>query len=169
MIVVADSSPFVVLIAIGHVDVLPTLYGQVIVPPEVEAELGMPRRPEAVRSFIGSRPAWLKGQAPAAVLAISGLHAGEAAAIALAYELGADQLIIDEAPGRKAATERNLPVIGTIGVLELSAERGLLDLADAFDKVKRTDFWVSPKFLDERLSRFLQRTKPADAGGEGSS
>ena len=30
MIVVADASPFVVLVAIGHVDVLPTLFREVL-------------------------------------------------------------------------------------------------------------------------------------------
>lgn len=42
MIVVADSSPFIALIAIGHVEVLSDLYGKVLIPPEVEAELGLP-------------------------------------------------------------------------------------------------------------------------------
>jgi len=28
---------------------------------------------------------------------------------------------------------------------------------DAFDRLKQTDFWVSPKFLDERLALFLRR------------
>ncbi len=35
MLVVADSSPLIVLINIGHIDVLPGLFGQVIVPPQV--------------------------------------------------------------------------------------------------------------------------------------
>jgi predicted nucleic acid-binding protein len=34
MIVVADTSRFVVLIAIGHVEVLPTLFNEVLVPPK---------------------------------------------------------------------------------------------------------------------------------------
>jgi len=49
-------------------------------------------------------------------------------------------------------------VIGTIGVLEAAAERDFIDLGDAFEKVKRTDFWVSPTFLDERLALFLAST-----------
>lgn len=39
MLVVADSSPLVVLTMIGHIDKLPKLFGQVIIPPEVSAEL----------------------------------------------------------------------------------------------------------------------------------
>ena len=37
------------------------------------------------------------------------------------------------------------------------AERGLVELDQAFAKMKQTDFWVSPTFLDERLARFLER------------
>lgn len=56
MVVVADSSPLVVLIQIGHVEILPTLFGQVIIPPQIAAELSQPKRPKAVRSFIAARP-----------------------------------------------------------------------------------------------------------------
>lgn len=44
MIVVADTSPFVVLVNIGCIDLLPGLYDRVVVPPEVVAELRSPKR-----------------------------------------------------------------------------------------------------------------------------
>lgn len=68
MLVVADSSPLVVLIQIGHIAVLPTLFGQVVIPQEVSAELHHSNRPQAVHEFIASRPAWLLERAPAALL-----------------------------------------------------------------------------------------------------
>ena len=109
MIVVADSSPLIVLIAIGHVEVLADLDEQVAIPPEVAAELGSPRRSESVGAFITTPPAWLQVRAPISIEETIGLHSGEAAAIALALELRADRIIIDETSGRKAATERSLP------------------------------------------------------------
>ena len=39
-------------------------------------------------------------------------------------------------------------------MLEIAARENLIDLGRAFEAVKRTDFWVSPKFLDERLALF---------------
>jgi predicted nucleic acid-binding protein len=157
MIIIADSSPFVVLIAIGYVDVLHALFNEVLIPPQVEAELASPRRSEAVRSFIGAPPSWLRVQSPGVIEPIEGLHAGEAAAIALARELRADRVIIDESLGRRAAVDRGLRVVGTIGVLEAAAERNLVDLGRAFERIKKTDFWVSSTFLDERLALFLAR------------
>src|SRR5262249_50788128 len=90
---------------------------------------------------------------------IAGLHAGEAAAISLAREVLASRLIIDESRGRRAAVERSLQVIGTIGVLEAAAEMGLIELEQAFEQVKQTDFWLAPTFLDEPLARFRGRER----------
>jgi predicted nucleic acid-binding protein len=157
MIVVADTSPFIVLISIGFIDVLPTLFGRVVIPPEGAAEFRSPRRSEAVQSFAASPPHWLDVRSPSNVEDMPQLDAGEAAAIQLAPELRADQLIIDETLGRHAALARNLRVIGTVGVLEIAAEMGVLELQEAFARIKNTDFWVSAKFLDERLALFLQR------------
>ena len=84
---------------------------------------------------------------------IDGLHDGERAAISLACELKADLLLMDEADGRAAALARHLQITGTIGLLQRAAERGLLDLADAFDRIKQTDFWISPRLLDAELAR----------------
>lgn len=84
MLVVADSSPLIVLINIGHTDVLPKLFGEVVVPPQVAAELRQPNRPQRVREFAASPPEWLHERAPAAIEPIPALHAGELAAISLA-------------------------------------------------------------------------------------
>lgn len=140
MIVVADSSPLIVLVNIGHERVLSDLFGHIVIPDDVAAELAGPRRPEIVRAFIVSPPPWIEIRAPLSVEPIPDLHAGENAAISLARELRADALLIDERRGRRAATDRGLQVIGTIGVLEAAAARGLLDLEQAFEMVKQTDF-----------------------------
>jgi predicted nucleic acid-binding protein len=157
MLVVADSSPLVALINIGHVAVLPALFGQVIIPPEVAAELHQPNRPQGVRDFLASGQAWLEERVPVDIEQIPGLHAGELAAISLARVLKADLLLVDDRRGRKAAAERQIPLTGTIGVLEFAADRGLLDLAEAFLRIKATDFWISHQLLDERLRLFLSR------------
>lgn len=160
MIVVADSSPFVALLNIDQISVLPAMFQEVIAPPQVISELHSANRPAAVRAFAQSLPSWLIERNPVVIEEIAALHAGEIAAISLARELNADLLLIDELRGRKAAAERGISLTGTIGVLELAATRGLLDLAIAFDRLKQTDFWISHDLLDARLSRFLSSRKP---------
>jgi predicted nucleic acid-binding protein len=160
MIVVADSSPMIALIEIGHIEVLPRLFHEIIIPPQVLAEMLHPRRPQSVRDFFTVRHAWLIERTPTKLEITPALHAGELAAISLAQELKAELLLIDEIDGRKAAASRHIPVTGTIGVLELAADRGLLDLREAFEKIKQTGFWISHRLLDERLELYAGRRKP---------
>jgi predicted nucleic acid-binding protein len=154
MLVIADSSPLIVLVNIGHIEVLPRLFGRVVIPPAVATELSASSRPQAVRDFIAAQPVWLAVQRPTAIQQIPGLHAGEREALSLAVELRADLILIDERKAYREAVARKLNAIGTIRVLERAAAEGLLNLRDAFDRVKQTDFWISPQFLDERLKLY---------------
>jgi len=56
MLVIADSSPLIALLNIGHVEVLPTLFGEVVIPPAVASEISAPSRPQAVREFAAALP-----------------------------------------------------------------------------------------------------------------
>jgi predicted nucleic acid-binding protein len=159
MLVIADSSPLIVLVAIEHIDVLPKLFKQVIIPPAVSNELRNPRRAQSVRDFFLAEPAWLRVQSPSRVEQIPELHLGEMEALSLAIELRADLVLVDERKAYREAVARKLNAIGTVRVLERAAEEGLLELTDAFVRLKRTDFWISHDLLDERLKRYLaQRT-----------
>jgi predicted nucleic acid-binding protein len=157
LIVIADSSPLLALVNIECINVLPVLFQQVVVPPTVVEELKRPKRPAAVRGFINAPPPWIVVRTPGAVESIPNLHPGECEAIALAAELGADLLLMDEQHGRSAARARKLNVTGTVGVLERAAEQRLLDLATAFDRLRRTDFWIDHRILEARLRQFHSR------------
>jgi len=52
------------------------------------------------------------------------LHKGEAEAIALAIELNADLVIIDDKSARNTASSLGLKVIGTVGLILLEEKRG---------------------------------------------
>lgn len=140
------------LILIEEIDVLPALYGRVVVPCAVSEELMCSRAPLKVREWMKQPPGWLEILSPTVVDAkLAKLDAGEREAIALAEELSADQLIVDELLGRREAERRGLPVIGTIGVLREASEMGLLNLRNAFDRLRQTSFHVSPLILASLL------------------
>lgn len=63
--------------------------------------------------------------------ALQSLDDGERAAISLAELLHADSILIDERKGTSAALSKGFEVTGTLGVLDLAARRGLVNLDDA--------------------------------------
>ena len=106
IIVVSDTSPLNYLLLCGAVDVLPRLFGRIVIPNAVLAELQSDGAPAVVRAWAMALPVWAEVQAPTNVDAASGLHSGERDAICLALEIGADLLLIDERIGQGTRTWR---------------------------------------------------------------
>jgi len=126
MIVVSDTSPITALLTVGEAEILPRLFGDVVIPSAVEAEL--------VRSH-PTLPTWLRVQ-PLQDAAKAGRYAqsvdrGEAEALALAEELHADHLLIDERKGRRLAQQHGVPVVGLLGVVLLAKRAQLIPSARA--------------------------------------
>jgi len=157
MLVVADSSPINILVRIDLVDVLPSLFGSVTVTEQVRVELMDERTPPGVRAFVKAAPSWLVVRQPQSIESIPMLDAGEAAAIALATELRADALLIDEKDGRRAAQQRGLAVVGTVGIFEMAAERRLFRLSDALARLAQTDFRIDPRIIKNAMERARSR------------
>lgn len=165
-IVVADNSPLDVLLRLGHAQLLPLLFGRVIIPSQVEQELLSPHTPDITRQLILTPPEWLEIQTPSYVETIPRLHAGEEAAISLALELKADLLLIDDERGRREATKRGLAITGVIGILESSARRGWLNLRQTFARLEyETDFRIDPQILAARLEIVERDMDQSHEGG----
>ncbi len=118
MIVISDSSPLNYLLLIQQVHLLPALFGRVLSPPSVLDELSRTKAPDLVRAWAAATPDWLEIRAPEYPLQEHALGPGEADAIALAAELNADILLIDERDGARFARQRGLIVTGTLGYLK---------------------------------------------------
>jgi predicted nucleic acid-binding protein len=60
MLVIADTSPLNYLVCIHSVQILPQLYGRVIIPLEVRAELLAADAHRVVRSWASDIPSWVE-------------------------------------------------------------------------------------------------------------
>lgn len=132
----------------------------VYVPPAVSAELAHPGTPESVRNWLESKPSWLRIRAPLhldTTLEID--DAGEREAISLALEMKADLLLADDKKARRAALARGLSITGAVGVLEAAAAKRLLDLPEAFRRLRITDFSVAERILEDALHRDAARKR----------
>ena len=149
MIVVADTSPINYLVLLGHIEVLPKIYGEVLIPQAVYDELQDSDAPAEVRAWLSAPPAWLRISNITHQLdpLLNLLDRGEQDAILLAESVRADRLIIDDLDGRREAANRRLPVIGTLGVLAEAARRNLLGLSQALKALQATNFHAAPELI----------------------
>lgn len=155
MIAVSDTTPLNYLILTGSAHVLPALFGRIHVPSAVLTELSHPRSPEAVRAFAATPPEWLVVRDPALLDASLKLGSGETAAIALALELDADWVLMDERKGTREAQSRGLRIVGTLTMLEEAGARGLIDYDQTINRlVTRTTFYVAEDVLVESEKRY---------------
>jgi predicted nucleic acid-binding protein len=150
MIVVADSSPLIAMGRIGQLEILHAVFGQLLLPDAVWREVveGAADKPGssdvASASWIERRTvndlAWVN-------LLKHDLGAGEAEAIILAKETGADFILMDERLGRSAAERLGLKVVGLIGALIEARKQGLITNANAGAMMERLSneagFWIS--------------------------
>jgi predicted nucleic acid-binding protein len=161
-VVISDTSPINYLVLIGEIDLLPALYGKVLIPEAVLAELLEVGSPPTVVAWATILPDWVEVVTTAIETSESyldaGLDAGELAAIILAGSLRGDILLImDDADGRAEAVRRGFRLTGTLGVLRAAALRHLADIDSAVDRLSRTNFYLPPKLVAFLLAEDRER------------
>lgn len=151
MIVISDNSALSALAEAGLLDLLPRLFGIVVIPEAVCRECGHPRAPGILRDWIARPPEWLKiVPDPVSLLAETGsLGPGEAAAITVAWEHRQKcRLILDEKRGRRIAEALGLPKTGVLGIIGDAASRGWLDFDDAVARLRATGFHMADALIE---------------------
>jgi len=130
MSIVSNASPLINLARIGRLELLHKLYGEICVPDAVWQEVvvagaGLPGAEQVVEAL------WIKRHSVANSALVRALQqdldAGESEAIALAVELEAELLLMDESLGRETARHLGLRFIGIIGVLIEARHTGRID------------------------------------------
>jgi predicted nucleic acid-binding protein len=143
VLVVADTTPLNYLILIDATGVLPALFDRVCVPYAVRDEMSRDSAPAVVRSWIAAPPPWFEiVDVRRASLApdLDSLDAGEREAISLTMLLKPDFVLVDERRGTQVALRLGLRPTGTLGVLDMAATRGLIDLRTMIGRLQETNF-----------------------------
>jgi predicted nucleic acid-binding protein len=152
-IVVADTGPLHYLVLIGEANLPERLFGRVVIPDAVQAELRHPHAPALVREWIASQPSWIDVVPAGPIAALPRLGAGERALISLAELHKADLILIDDRAATLAARRRGLAAVGTLGLLDLAGRQGLVDVGRAVARLKATNFRIRPEILEALLAR----------------
>ena len=156
MIVVSNTSPLTNLAAIGQFDLLRQLYTELWIADGVWEELNVggmrwPGRADvAAANWIRRRT--VQNQAVVTALRRD-LDRGESESIALAIELQADLVLLDERAGRHVAQQFGLRVIGTIGtLLEAKAKDAIGQVRPCLDALRQTaGFYLSDTVYNHAL------------------
>jgi predicted nucleic acid-binding protein len=154
--VVSDTSPLVAFAFLSLQDLLPKLLGEILIPPTVAKEIEQPRY-----GFSGVNAQSLPGvivRQPADARLVAKLEeqidAGEAESLALAVEVHADLVIVDDAAARHAAQGLGLTVTGTVGLLlRAKTDRHITAVKPILDRL-RTDlrFFLADSLYSRALA-----------------
>ena len=156
---ISDSSTLIHLAGIGRLEILKQFYPIILIPPSVlkevvEEGLGRPGNAE-VKEAINS--GWIKIKAPTndsvVRLLERELHEGEAETIALAIEINANVVFLDELEARRVANVYGLHKTGTIGILiRAKLEDKIASLREELDKLRdSTGFWIGDEIYRKAL------------------
>jgi predicted nucleic acid-binding protein len=143
-IVIADTSFLIAIHKLQLFDQVKALYKDVFITQKIAEEFSL------------SLPEWIIIQMPdnlqvQKVLSFI-LDAGEASAIALAYNYEEVVLILDDLKARKGATKLGFKITGTLGVLFKLKQEGLIkSLKNEISHLNRVGFRISPKIIEELL------------------
>ena len=157
MIIVSDTSALSNLALVEHLWLLETIYQTVVIPDVVASELAAASNP-AIPAILKLNWVQIRTLSPSQLAnqlqQDRGLDAGEANAIALALELQADDLLIDERLGRKEAVRLGLSIIGILGVLLIAKQRSLISqVQPVMDALRnQAGFRISPQLYQRVLT-----------------
>jgi predicted nucleic acid-binding protein len=154
MIVVSNTSPLVNLAVVGQLGLLGHLYGRVAIPQAVHNEIVAVG---SVGTTALEASQWIETMRVANQTAVASLRMelddGEAEAIALALELPADLILLDERKGRVIAQRLGVRFVGLLGVLIEAKHRGLIPaVGPTMDNlIKKAGFWIGQELYEHVL------------------
>ena len=152
MILVADCSALVALAVCDSLDILERMFDSVVVPEAVYYEATRPdkKQAQALNIFLQGNVRQVNMQTYVFLDAYA--DAGETEAMLLYKQLAADKLLIDDKRGRKVAKINQISTIGSLGVLLIAKEKGLIvEVAPLLQQIEQSDIYLSPNLISTVL------------------
>ena len=150
MPIVSNTSPLLNLAIVDHLSLMHEQFGEILIPQAVFEELRVEEGLPGSQSILEAiEKGWLEVKEAKDQIFVKVLRAdldkGEAEALALALQVKAERVILDEREGRRVAKSLGLKVIGVLGVLLRAQREGKLQsLKSAMDDLrKKAGFHIS--------------------------
>ena len=153
MLVIADTSALIAVSSCNGLHWLDTLFAQIKVPQAVYDEATTQGKPQAkaLKSYLADKV--LPIEISEFVIATPKLGKGELEAMALYKQQRADRLLLDDLQARKTASYNGINIIGSIGILLLAKENGLITcIKPCLDRIQQSNIRISHKLVKEALT-----------------
>ena len=151
---VLNASPIIVLARIGQEHLLHTLADEVVVPRAVAMEIEAGPADDPARQAIASGHFTIVETVPEPDVLAWDLGSGETAVLSYALSKPGWTAILDDAAARKCARSFGLRFKGTLAVVILAKQRGLIpSAADVLRSLLNTGFRLEEDVIREALSR----------------
>ena len=163
MIVISDTTPIISLLKIQQLELLNMLFGGVLIPGVVYDELVSNPRFQDEADIVMSSP-YIKRVTVAGIESVrllqraTGLDRGESEAIIYTDEAGADLLLMDEAKGRLVARQMGIKVMGTLGILLESYNKGILtkeEIISCLDTMRITGRRIGEELYRQLMEKLV--------------
>jgi len=153
---IINASPLIFLARSQHLELLKFFAREIWIPEPVAEEILARGMSDVTARAMRTTP-WLI-QKPAAVITLSILEwrlgPGESGVLALAHQYPGTEAILDDLAGRKCAASLGIPIRGTLGIVLVAKQRGLITHArPVLEDMLQTGMYLSRKVLDQALAR----------------
>ncbi len=153
-IVISNATPIISLCSVGYEYILEELFHRILISQAVDMELRVLDKPGSHFSDLE----WVE-VAPVKNKEIilflrKDIDTGEAETIALAKQMNADVVIIDENAGYQIAKHLDLPVVRTLSILKVAKDKKIITkIRPIVEQMVKRGRWYSKnvvnKFLDD--------------------
>ena len=152
-VVIADASTLIGLLRIGQLSLLEKLFKKIIIPRGVYNEVAVDRK-EGSDVFKRSTYFIVKNveDRVSTDFLMPSFGKGEAEVLVLAKEKKADLILLDEKRARKTARRAGFKVMGILGILVISKDKGFIPSVKPFiEELNSQGFRLSEKVIERTL------------------
>lgn len=151
--VIVNNTPLVTFWAIGRLDILRSLFDEILIPAAVRDEFLATEKESRRRTL--REESWIRVvevQNSRRIQSFVGLDAGETEVLVLAEEQDASLVLIDERKARRFAERMGLPISGTLGILLLAKEEKVISaIAPVLRKIQEAGLYFDSKLIERVL------------------
>lgn len=155
--VVVNASPLICLSKSGLLDLLPSMFKDIVVPDLVVKEI-------MAKGGVGPNLGrWIKRieDVPIAPQVASwDMGDGESAVLSFAFSNKEYWAVIDDREARRCAMSLGCRFTGTVGIIVLAKRRGIItSVSDSLEKLKNAGLWLSDSFVEDVCKKSGERRR----------